>query len=205
VSASGAIEREVKLDVDEAYVVPDLAEGGGIRSAARPPLALDATYFDAPDLRLLELGITVRRRTGEGTRWTVKFPTTELAAAGGLSRREVDITSDDLDPPSTVTDLVRSVIGGAVLEPVARLESRRERLELVDDDGVAIGELDDDRVTASAPDGAAAVFREVEVEFGADADAALVELVVERLRAAGARPSDGRPKVERALGLLGRR
>lgn len=204
-SLPGAIEREVKLEVDDTYVVPDLGEGGAIRVDVLPALGLDATYFDAPDLRLLDLGITVRRRTGEGTKWTVKFPTAEQAAAGGLARREIDIVSADLDPPSTVTDLVQSSLDDADLAPVARLESRRERLGLRSRDGVALGELYDDRVTAHSSAGAVVTFREVEVEFGAEADTALVELVVERLRVAGARPSVGQPKVERALTLLGLR
>ena len=38
---------------------------------------LDATYYDRVDTHLLDQGITVRRRTGEGTRWTVKLPTDE--------------------------------------------------------------------------------------------------------------------------------
>ena len=77
------VEREVKLDVDSRFEVPSL-EGASPLEARR----LDAVYHDTLDLQLLDQGITVRRRSGEGTRWTVKFPSAEVAAAGGLARRE---------------------------------------------------------------------------------------------------------------------
>ena len=52
----------------------------------RPALDLDATYFDAADARLLAAGVTVRRRTGEGTRWTVKLPADPRPAPGATDR-----------------------------------------------------------------------------------------------------------------------
>ena len=182
-------------------------------ASALEPRRLDAVYHDTSDLRLLGQGITVRRRSGEGTRWTVKFPSAEVAAAGGLARREIDIMSDDIEPPAPVNELVAPFLEGAALEPVARLVSVRERLALVGPDGSPLAEVDDDRVSARAmvaPDdrrssGAEVSFREIEVEFGADAPAGLIEEVVDRFRQAGARASDGTPKVERALALLGLR
>ncbi len=202
------IEREVKLEVDGRFEVPSLDGASPLE-----PRRLDAVYHDTVDLRLLDQGITVRRRSGEGTRWTVKFPSTEMAAAGGLARREVDIDSDALEPPTTVSELVAPFLAGASLEPVARLVSVRERLALVAPDGSTLAEVDDDRVSARAmvatddrrSSGAEVSFREIEVEFGADAPAELIDVVVERFRAAGARASDGTPKVERALALLGLR
>jgi inorganic triphosphatase YgiF len=202
------IEREVKLEVDGRFEVPSLDGASPLE-----PRRLDAVYHDTVDLRLLDQGITVRRRSGEGTRWTVKFPSAEMASAGGVARREVDIDSDALEPPATVSELVAPFLAGALLAPVARLVSVRERLALVGPDGSTLAEVDDDRVSARAmvatddrrSSGAEVSFREIEVEFGADAPAELIEVVVEQFRAAGARASDGTPKVERALALLGLR
>ena len=73
------IEREVKLEVDGGFEVPSLDGASPLE-----PRRLDAVYHDTVDLRLLDQGITVRRRSGEGTRWTVKFPSAEMASAGGL-------------------------------------------------------------------------------------------------------------------------
>jgi len=43
------------------------------------------------------------------------------------------------------------------------------------------------------------------LEFGVDAPPELIDVVVGRFQEAGARASDGTPKVERALALLGLR
>jgi len=202
------IEREVKLEVDGRFELPAL-EG----ASPLEPRRLDAVYHDTLDLRLLDQGITVRRRSGEGTRWTVKFPAGAPAAVGELARREVDIDSDAIEPPPTVNELVAPYLGGAALGPVARLVSVRERLALVGPDGATLAEVDDDRVSARAmvasddrrASGTEVSFREIEVEFGVDAPPELIDVVVGRFQEAGARASDGTPKVERALALLGLR
>ena len=207
---AGAVEREVKLEVDDRFIVPSLDADGSVVVEVLEPRHLDATYYDTADLRLLAAGITVRRRTGEGTRWTVKLPTAEVAAAGGLARREIDVVTDDPEPPAEVLDRIGPHLGGGGLVAVARLVSSRARLRLSTADGRPIGELDDDRVAVHDPrpgdpgSGDATGFREVEVEFGAEADPAAVGLVVDRLVAAGARRASGRSKVEHALDLLGR-
>jgi len=201
------VEREVKLDAGARYVLPDLGADGELVVEPLAPRLLDATYYDSADLRLLGQGITVRRRTGEGTRWTVKFPTEELAAAGGLSRREVDLATDALDPPAGVVDLVSSSLEGAELVAVARLVSRRARFRLAARDGRPVAEIDDDRVTVFAPGAEveAGEFREIEVEFGADADDSAVVAVVDRLLVTGAARAGATSKVGRALDLLGHR
>jgi inorganic triphosphatase YgiF len=208
------IEREVKLDVEADFAVPPLDRDGTVVVEVLESHQLDATYHDAGDLRLLGLGITVRRRTGEGTRWTVKFPTAELAAAGGLARREVDVVTDSVTPPAAVIELVAPHLAGAPLAPVARLVSRRDRLALSSPDGRALAELDDDRVTVDDPTDRAGggdglgvgrlAFRELELEFGPEADPQLIGSVVSRLLEAGATRTSIGSKVEHALALLGR-
>ncbi len=90
---------EVELDVDPRFEVPSLDGASPSSRAGSTPLTTTPST-----LRLLDQGITVRRRSGEGTRWTVSS-SAEVGVAGGLARREVDI---DLDAqlPATVTELV---------------------------------------------------------------------------------------------------
>jgi inorganic triphosphatase YgiF len=202
----GFLEREVKLDVDPRFELPDL-RAVGVTVSELEAQVLDATYFDAADGRLLDLGITVRRRTGDGIRWTVKAPTEELAVAGALARREVELVTDDESLPAVLLELLTPFLGGAEVGPVAHLRSRRRRLRLTTPDGAAVAEIDDDEVTARPVAGASATvsFREIEVEFGPESPAALVEGVVAALVAAGARSGEQQSKVDRALRLLGLR
>jgi len=202
------IEHEVKLEVDAAFVMPDL--GGGDASLAVTEMAdrhLDALYYDVADARLLDKGVTVRRRSGEGTRWTVKLPAGGPGTAGSISRREVEFHTDDEDLPGAVVELVAPFADGGELVAVARLRSYRRRWRVVTASGTAVAEVDDDTVIAEAPGLSAppVTFREVEVEFDGAAPAARIEAMVAVLVDAGARAGDPRSKVERALSLLGRR
>jgi hypothetical protein len=208
------IEREVKLDADPDLVLPDLdGVSPGVSARHLSPVQLDATYFDAVDLRLMANGITVRRRTGEGTRWTVKLPAGEPGDDGALARREVDVVDAALVPPSLVLDMVGPWLAEAPLVAVARLVSSRRRVELrvTEPAEAVVAELDDDLVVVHDDAGEVGRFREIEVEMapvppGADADAldATVDAVVARLVRAGARHGGSRPKVERALALIAR-
>ena len=206
------IEHEVKLEVDPGFVMPDL--GAGLGDQVATELAdqhLVAVYFDRADGRLMELGITVRRRTGEGTRWTVKLPVEgdERAggAAGSVARREVEVHTEDEGIPPDLGDLLAPYLEGGVLEAVARLRSHRRRWHVATEAGEAVAEVDDDTVTAEVPgaSGVGVTFREVEIEFGSGAPPARIDALVDVLVRAGARPGDPRSKVERSLGLLGRR
>jgi inorganic triphosphatase YgiF len=213
VTDEGHVEREVKLDAHPDLVLPDLAaEIPGTSVRRRDPVELDATYYDTADLRLLAEGVTVRRRTGEGTRWTVKIPAQETDS-GALARREVDVMDESIEPPDDVRRLVATWLGGDDLVAVARLLSSRARLSLCPaGSDRAVAEVDDDLVVVL--DGAREVgrFREIEIELadgltGSDeAEAeAVVEAVAARLVAAGARRDAMRPKVDRALAMIGRR
>ncbi|HVN52197.1 MAG TPA: CYTH domain-containing protein [Acidimicrobiales bacterium] len=219
-TAGGRVEREIKLDADPDLVLPDFdAVVPGATVRRRDALELDATYFDAEDLRLLDHGVTVRRRVGEGTRWTVKVPGPapgdEDGPGGGdaVVRREHDVVDEATDPPAEVRELVAPWLGDAPLAPVARLVSLRSRLDVrVDRTGDVVAEIDDDLVVVHAEGREVGRFREIEIELssglsGPDATAAgaIVDAVAEGLVAVGARWSTGRPKVDRALTLIGRR
>ena len=216
--AAGNVEREVKMGAWAGFALPDLSgvvDGGSV-SVLRP-LRLRATYYDTPDLRLARAGISVRHRTervaasadGEepaGFRggWTVKLP--EAAAGPGLARREIDFKGGEARIPHQVAHLVRGHVRNSFLQPVARLRTDRQRVELRDRDGKRLVEIDDDEVSVlvAGPDGrgrrVAARFRELEVEVTGDGGLDTLEEVVARLRAAGAGAQDPTPKVVRALG-----
>jgi inorganic triphosphatase YgiF len=217
---SGALEREVKLDapVDLSLAADawaDLVLPGpsgtrvtvDVRDAGR--LELDATYYDTPSLALRRAGASLRRRTGEGTRWTAKLPVPSPEASsadlGATVRLEVDLHDEATSPPRDACDLVEPFTQGAALEPVARIVSHRQRRRIVAADA-SLAEIDDDAVEVRRPgsDDLVATFREIEVEFSPETPPEVVRRVVDSLLAAGATRSGGISKVDRALGLLGR-
>jgi CHAD domain-containing protein len=181
-----ARERELKLDVDAGFVLPDL---GGKPLA---PRSFTSTYFDTPGHRLLDAGITLRRRVeNRAGLWQLKLPSDdgrfELEERGGPSR-----------PPESFLRLLPALLrGGAVLEPVAKLRTRRagvsvgpgaDRIEVVVD---TVSVLDGNRTASS--------FSEAEAEVVAGEGSAL-GAIGKALRKAGARPGDGRSKLARILG-----
>ncbi len=214
---SGHVEHEVKLDADPDLALPDLTGvAAGIHAVPRPTLDLDATYFDAPDFRLLAAGVTVRHRTGEGTRWTVKLPATRPVADAdrppgadrsvAVTRRELDIYDESVAVPTAVLEVVADWLADAALVPVARLISHRRRVALGPDPAGAhpLAELDDDLVSVEVAQRPIGRFREIEVErtdLGDAAGGPVLQAVVERLRAAGCRPAPTTSKLARALSL----
>lgn len=169
---------------------------------ARPALEqlLDATYLDAPDLRLVRAGVTLRHRAGEGGegRWTLKIP--HPANPDRLERTELTEDGPPGLPPPALLGAVRGLLRGAEPHPIARLQTRRRLVALVDGGGRALGEVADDEVSVIEGDRVAARFREVEVEAAPGAPDSLLPLLVERLRLAGAGEPDPTPKLVRALG-----
>ncbi|MEO7442789.1 MAG: CYTH and CHAD domain-containing protein [Acidimicrobiales bacterium] len=199
---SGSVETEAKLDAWVGFALPDL-QGvvDGAVAVALPEKILDATYYDTADLRLARAGITVRHRLGEGDRdgtWTVKLP--EGSTGPATSRREITLAAPGRVIPDEVAGLVRAVVRSALLAPVARLRTRRRATELRDGEGRPLAEVDDDEVSVMDGPRLAARFRELEVELHDTPPPALLERVVERLRAAGASPAGPAPKLMKALG-----
>ncbi len=201
------LEREVKLEAGVGFVLPDLGAGeAGERAETRPPLRLQAVYYDTEDLRLLRHGVTLRhrrerRRPGghAGEReWTLKLPAP--SDGKGLVRKELMWPGGGGAVPKAAAALVTGYARGARLVVVARLSTERRRTVVEDGAGSALVEVDDDTVSVMDGRRLAARFREVEVEVvDADGDETLAR-VVARLQDAGALPGDDRPKVARALG-----
>jgi CHAD domain-containing protein len=201
------MEREVKLNVGFDFALPDLnGVVDDVRQVELPHAELVSTYFDTRDRRLLRRGITLRQRydradpSHEG-QWTLKLP----ARVGGatLERTELSWPGDVSTIPDETTRLLRAIVRRAQLEPVAELATSRRRLEIRAPSGERLAELDDDTVEVIGGPQVNARFREIEVEVGAE-DAGVLDSVVARLVAAGARPAGAEPKLARALGVEAR-
>ncbi|MGI8493298.1 MAG: CHAD domain-containing protein [Acidimicrobiales bacterium] len=213
--ARSNVEREIKLEAGVGFSLPPLDDvAPGAQVVAKPELAMQTVYFDTPDLRLMRSGVTLRhrqeRQLGPGgepgppvNEWTLKLPDDSASPAGTgvlLVRRELTWTAPRSSLPHEADSMVRALRRTVPLGPVARMSTHRRRHRLVDADGQALAEIDDDVVSVMDGRRLAARFREIEVEV---ADAAPEEIggaLAEVLVSAGARRSDGRPKVVRARG-----
>ncbi|HEX4219417.1 MAG TPA: CYTH and CHAD domain-containing protein [Acidimicrobiales bacterium] len=197
------LEREVKLDVDLGFQVPDL--NGVVEGAVidlHPPIELVAMYYDTPDLRLLQRGITLRRRQQRGVGgedlWTLKLPSGKATAT--LDRTEISWPGGDPEVPEEAIRLLRGIVRHASLGVVAELETTRQRLVLKDAAGITLGELDDDIVTVHGGSQDGLRFRQVEFEL-AHGESAVVNALVDRLGGAGAAVDHRGPKLAQALGV----
>jgi 8-oxo-dGTP pyrophosphatase MutT (NUDIX family) len=203
------VESEAKLSAPAGFSLPDLDGTAGLRAVDAHDRALDALYFDTPDYRLLGAGATLRHRTGEGPamgRWTLKLPK-GATRRGALRRDELDFDGARDARPAAVDTAVDEFVGDGTAEQlgtIAIVRTQRHIVELETADGVLAGEIDVDHVRVADPTGAdGGEFREIEVELHSAGDDALLDAVVDRLRAAGAGAMDPTPKVVRALDLLG--
>ncbi len=183
------LERERKFSVSGRFELPDIGE----RMRRRTLLS---TYFDTTDYRLFEAGLTLRYRVVEGDgegAWQLKLP------SGGY-RSEIEAQGDLGAVPSELRELIAVLARDRELRPVATLVTRRSG-RLVRHGGAVVAEVVHDRVTVTADGPTRSPFSEVEIELrdpGTEDD--LVQIGRE-LRRVGARPSDGRPKLARALAL----
>ncbi|MGI8809382.1 MAG: CHAD domain-containing protein [Acidimicrobiales bacterium] len=199
------IEREVKLGASTAFRLPDFGDlGPDVKVVPRSTQILLAVYHDTPDLRLARWGVTLRHRSGDGSKWTVKLPEGDDGPA--LVRRELDFEGPADRMPAPAAAVVLAYARGVPLVPVAQLRTERSGVDLIGGDGTKVAEIVDDEVSVIHDGQVAARFREVEVELGEGAAAGLLDTLVSRLRGAGAGAPDSTPKVFRALGprALGR-
>ncbi|MFN8074770.1 MAG: CYTH and CHAD domain-containing protein [Kineosporiaceae bacterium] len=197
------VEIELKFDVDAAFALPDLLPLPEVDTLEQPKeQVLQATYFDALDLRLLRGRITLRRRTGGGDEgWHLKLP------AAGRARLEVHrpLGRATRTVPPALVELVEPRVRGAALAPVVTMTTHRTVHRLLGPGGVELAEVADDTVTAevlpSGPGEALEIstWREIELEL-IDGDEALLEAASALLLRAGARPAGVGSKLARALG-----
>ncbi len=187
-------EREVKLAVDDDFVVPPLSGLSGVTVVDHGDERLHAVYWDTADLGLARAGVGMRHRNGV---WTCKSRSRRDGDA--LVREEVEVPGD----PGVVPDLLRARVARHVdalaLRPVAELDTLRHVFDIAAPDERA--ELVHDRVRVLDAGREVAHFAEVEVEFEADSGA-LAERLVRLLVDSGATVVTG-SKYARALHALG--
>jgi len=195
-------EREIKIPVGEDFVLPDL---DGVvettHAVDRGTVELSAMYWDTDSLTLLhaKLGLRYRSAPGEQGKWTLKAG--DRMVGDAVSREETNFPGPPDEPPQEAIDVINREVGAVVLHPVAQLVTDRHTVDLVAAE-TRRAEVADDRVSVRSGDATVLAFREVEVELF-DADAALIDAVMTRLRAAGAGDPESTPKYVRALRALG--
>lgn len=140
------IEREVKMGAPAGFRLPPLGDVGSELSVVdRPPQTLTAVYHDTPDMRLARWGITLRHRSGDGSKWTVKLPAGSEGSA--LVRRELDFDGPANRVPAAVASVVLAYARGVPLVPVARIRTVRSGVDLIDGESGKVAEIVDDQVS----------------------------------------------------------
>jgi CHAD domain-containing protein len=197
------LERELKFAVDVGFELPNMSAIAG-STIRLPQQSLNTAYFDTPDLRLWQRGITLRHRKGEDRQsgqWTMKMP--QEGVERTVDRMELSWNGMREDVPAEATRILRGVVRHSMLGRVVVLESLRRRVVLQDANGTDLGEIDDDLVTVAHGTEKGLSFRQIEFEFGSylspeDHDD-LVHAVLKKLRKAGAHP-ETEQKLAKALG-----
>lgn len=209
------VEIERKFDVEGQASLPRLNGVGGVaRVRYRPPVALEAVYFDTAERDLSANRVTLRRRSGgPDAGWHVKI-------ASGEHRLELQSPWEDSDRheagpagvrvPEHVRDLVQVHVRGKALVPVARLNTLRSVVDLMDGRGRPLAEVCDDQVAAMAVGVRAEAriqhWREWEVEVVdpglLDSALSVPEAVGEDVAARGAEPATGTVRFLDAVGAV---
>jgi CHAD domain-containing protein len=195
--AENYVEREVKLDVDSDFIVPDIANALAVPARVEVvEQQLESRYFDTESHDLLNAHMTLRRRLGTHDRgWQLKVPHPP-------AREEIRVGEGSEDVPAELRSLLLGVTRDAPLLPVATITTARTVHRVVGDDGEALADIADDHVHA-VPRGdgnGGSTWREIEVELGSG-DEELSDAIVKRLRKAGARRASTASKLARALDL----
>jgi inorganic triphosphatase YgiF len=194
-------ETELKMEAGPGFAVPDLTGLAGGLTVTEPEVRLlDARYFDTPDQRLAEAGITLRRRTGgPDAGWHLKLP----VSTGTRRELQAPLGEAETVPPQLIAQVSRWV-RDQPLRVVATLETRRTVRYLRTEDGTTLAEVADDLVTGRVPGpgnalGEPVTWREIEVEL-VEGGPGILDAARTRLAAAGARPSSSASKLSRLLG-----
>lgn len=213
------VEIERKYDVDGQASLPRLNGVGGVAQVRyRPPMALEAVYFDTAERDLSANNVTLRRRTG-GTDagWHVKIGKGERrlelhSPLGKDDAADVSAGPVTVSVPARILDLVQVHVRGKQLAPIARLNTLRSVVDLLDGQGRRLAEVSDDQVAAMAvgfrTESRVQHWREWEIEVvdaglvaaSAGGTDAFLDAVGQVLQPAGARPSGVGSKVEKVVG-----
>ncbi len=176
------LERELKLAAEPGFQLPAL-DGEPL-----PPRVFTSTYHDTADRRLLDAGVTLRRRVEDRRGvWQLKLPT-----EGG--RLELEAGGKEL--ADELLALLAGVIRGRALQPVAVLRTTRAGVRVARSGGVA--DVTHDVVSVLEERRIRDRFSELEIELVSGEDS-LLDRLGRELREHGAKRHDGRPKIAQVL------
>jgi CHAD domain-containing protein len=179
-------EHERKLEAPEGFELPDL---GG-----RPlePRVFTSVYHDTAEHSLALSGITLRRRTERGRSvWQLKLPSDE-------ARLELEEAGGPSAPPKELARLLAAHLRHGPVVPVAELRTRRHGVLVARNGTTAEVTIDDVAVMDALR--VVEEFVEIEVELK-EGKPKQLDSIAEEVAAAGARPTDGTPKLFRVLRL----
>ncbi|WP_414940412.1 CHAD domain-containing protein [Amycolatopsis sp. cmx-11-51] len=193
--AETEIERKYDLAADRP--IPPLTPAGPVTNQAEPRVdVLDATYFDTPDFRLAQAGITLRRRLGGGDEgWHLKLP----VSADKREELRLPLSGKPEKVPGALAKLVRGHTLGGKLGQVAHLRTERTSYALLDAKGRELATLTDDVVTGEAGGEKAHLdrWREIEIELSPGADPKVLDSLDRAVVNAGAERSRWPSKLRR--------
>ena len=186
------LERELKWEVDEHFVLPRLDDIMAGADVEHRTVTLNSVYYDTADGDLQTHGLLLRRRDGDDdTGWQLKVPDAE-------GRVEIRTGLSDTPPPE-LTNALTGMRLGKPLVNVATIRTMRDRYRITDPCGRRLcAEIADDHVRASIEHRLLA-WREIEVELG-PAARSFPRRLTERLTKAGATPSRYASKLSRVSG-----
>lgn len=179
-------ELERKLEAPEGFELPDL---GG---EPLEPRVFTSVYHDTAGHSLAHAGITLRRRVERGRSvWQLKLP-------AGDARLELEESGGPAAPPKAISDLLVAHLRYGPVAPVAELRTRRHGALVARNGTTAEVTLDDVSVMDALRVVEEFVELEVELKHGTPKQ---LDAIAGELEHAGARRSDGTPKLFRVLRL----
>ena len=179
-------EHERKLEAPEGFELPDL-DGRPLE-----PRVFTSVYHDTADRSLAHSGITLRRRTERGRSvWQLKLPAEDF-------RLELEEPGGPGTPPKDIARLLTAHLRHGPVVPVAELRTRRHGVLVARNGTTAEVTIDDVAVMDALR--VVEEFVEVEVELK-EGKPKQLDAIASELAVAGARPSDGMPKLFRVLRL----
>jgi len=179
-------EYERKLEAPEGFELPDL---GG---EPLEPRVFTSVYYDTADRSLAQSGITLRRRTERGRSvWQLKLP-------AGDARLELEEAGGPAGPPESMARLLTAHLRHGPVGAIAELRTRRHGALVARNGTTAEVTIDDVAVMDALR--VVEEFVEVEVELK-EGKPKQLDAIAAELAGAGARPTDGTPKLFRVLRL----